>query len=33
MKQARLALGWIIVAIPLLSGVYQTLTKVAALFG
>ncbi|WP_420898041.1 MFS transporter small subunit [Cryobacterium lyxosi] len=33
MKQARLALGWIIVAIPLLYGVYQALTKVAALFG
>ncbi|SEO09841.1 MFS transporter small subunit [Cryobacterium luteum] len=32
MKRAQLALGWIIVGVPLLFGIYQTLTKVTVLF-
>ena len=32
MKRAQLALGWIIVGVPLLFGIYQTLTKVTGLF-
>lgn len=33
MTRARLALGWILVGIPLGYGVLQTLAKAAALFG
>ncbi|WP_420821033.1 MFS transporter small subunit [Sinomonas gamaensis] len=33
MKTARLAIGWILVGLPLLYGVATTLTKVADLFG
>ncbi|WP_443093582.1 MFS transporter small subunit [Kocuria dechangensis] len=33
MSRARLALGWVLVGVPLAYGVQQTLTKVFALFG
>ncbi|MEE2524638.1 hypothetical protein V1639_00840 [Pseudarthrobacter sp. J75] len=29
----KLAIGWALVGVPLAYGIYQTLTKVAALFG
>lgn len=29
----KLALGWALVGVPLAYGVYETLTRVAALFG
>jgi hypothetical protein len=33
MKAVQLVAGWALVGIPLAFGIYQTLTKVAALFG
>lgn len=33
MSRARLALGWILVGIPLAYGIFMTLTKAAALIG
>jgi hypothetical protein len=33
MKAPRLIIGWALVGVPLAFGIYQTLTKVAALFG
>jgi len=33
MKNARIILGWVLVGVPLVYGVTQTLIKVAALFG
>lgn len=33
MSKAQLAIGWILVGLPLLYGVLQTLAKVADLFG
>lgn len=33
MSSVQLAIGWSIVGIPLAYGVFQTLTRVAALFG
>jgi hypothetical protein len=33
MKKAQIALGWVLVGVPLLYGVTQTLVKVSALFG
>ncbi|WP_422934020.1 MFS transporter small subunit [Sinomonas sp. P47F7] len=33
MKTARVALGWILVGIPLIYGIATTLVKAAALFG
>ena len=33
MKKAQVALGWVLVGVPLLYGVSQTLLKVSALFG
>ncbi|MFT4471772.1 MFS transporter small subunit [Arthrobacter sulfonylureivorans] len=33
MKKAQVALGWVLVGIPLLYGITQTLMKVPALFG
>ncbi|WP_445977847.1 MFS transporter small subunit [Sinomonas cellulolyticus] len=33
MKNARLALGWILVGVPLVYGIATTLMKVSALFG
>ena len=33
MKSARVAIGWILVGLPLLYGVATTLMKVADLFG
>lgn len=33
MKKTRLTIGWILVGVPLVYGVVQTLIKVAALFG
>ncbi|MBG6213761.1 hypothetical protein RCH23_001785 [Cryobacterium sp. CAN_C3] len=32
MKALQLSVGWALVGIPLLFGIYQTLTKVTALF-
>jgi hypothetical protein len=32
MKKLQVALGWVLVGVPLLYGVSQTLIKVAALF-
>jgi hypothetical protein len=33
MKTARLALGWILVGVPLVYGIATTLAKASALFG
>ncbi|WP_438612710.1 MFS transporter small subunit [Kocuria sabuli] len=33
MNQLRLALGWVLVGVPLLYGITQTLLKVFTLFG
>jgi len=33
MTRARLALGWVLVGVPLAYGILQTLLKVSALFG
>ncbi|MHC5560639.1 MFS transporter small subunit [Kocuria rosea] len=32
MSRARLALGWVLVGVPLAYGIFQTLLKAAALF-
>ncbi|WP_442892944.1 MFS transporter small subunit [Arthrobacter sp. USHLN218] len=33
MKKAQVAMGWLLVGVPLLYGVAQTLMKASALFG
>lgn len=33
MTQARIAVVWALVGVPLAYGIFQTLTRVAALFG
>jgi len=33
MKSTRIVLGWVLVGVPLVYGITQTLIKVAALFG
>jgi hypothetical protein len=32
MSQARIALGWVLVSVPLAYGIWQTLLKVVTLF-